>query len=160
MRSLPRALLILALVTGCNQQTSRSPVGTLEVKAAVDSLWSGYAHASDRKDAKAFGALFAEDATLIESGASSVHGREAIQNHLVSTYAAIDPTGLRIEPDETRVSGSIAVQSGAYEEAFNDEKGVAKARYGRFVLIAEQEDDRTWKILRLVSLRDSTGTLP
>jgi len=38
MRSLLRTLVILAFFTGCNTQATQSPVGTLEVKAAVDQL--------------------------------------------------------------------------------------------------------------------------
>src|SRR6185295_13789761 len=118
MRATVVALLALAIIPACGPQTMRSAVGTLEVKAAVDSLWSAYAHASDRKDAGAFGALFTEDAVLVSAGVPTVHGRQAIQERLVSMYADLDPTGLRVEADETRVSGTIAVQSGTFEESF------------------------------------------
>jgi len=159
MRATIFALIVLAIIPACGTRTMRSAVGTLEVKAAVDSLWSGYAHASDRKDAAAFGALFVEDAALVYPGVPTVHGRQAIQEHLVSMYADIDPTGLRVEADETRVSGTIAVQSGAFEENFN-EKSTAKTRYGRFALIAEPERERSWKIRRLVVVVDSTVASP
>src|SRR3972149_7389855 len=117
MRSIVLGLLVLAL-PACERGTTPSPVTTLEVKAAVDSLWAGYAHASDLRDAPAFGALFIEDATLVYSGAPTARGREGIQAFLVSLYGDIDPTGLRVQPDETRVSGSMAVQSGTFEESF------------------------------------------
>jgi len=152
-------LLILALVPACGTQSTRSAVGALEVKAAVDSLWAGYAHASDRKDAAAFGALFTEDATLVCSGAPTVHGREAIQTFLVSMYADVDPTGLRVEPDETRVSEAMAVQAGKLQESFI-EKGDPKLMYGRFVLVAELGTDRAWRIRRLVAIADSTARRP
>ena len=148
-------LAILALIPACTKETTPSAVEALEVKAAVDSLWAGYAHASDRKDAAAFGALFTEDATLVFSGATTVRGRGAIQTFLVSLYADVDPTGLRIEPDETKVSGPIAVQSGTFKESFL-EKGVSKTEYGRFVLLAEQGKDRGWRIRRLAAMADST----
>jgi len=155
MRTIIAALLALAIIPACGPQTMRSAVGTLEVKAAVDSLWSAYAHASDRKDAGAFGALFTEDAVLVSAGVPTVHGRQAIQERLVSMYADLDPTGLRVEADETRVSGTIAVQSGTFEESFN-EASAAKTRYGRYVLIAEPEQ-RLWKIRRLIVVVDSTA---
>ena len=156
MRALIVALLALAIIPACGPQSMRSAVGTLEVKAAVDSLWSAYAHASDRKDGAAFGALFTEDAVLAYSGVPTTRGRQAIQERLVSMYADLDPTGLRVEADETRVSGTIAVQTGTFEENFND-KSAAKTRYGRFVLIAEPERERTWKIRRLFVVVDSTA---
>lgn len=153
------ALLIVAGVPACGTRTSTSAVNTLGVKAAIDSLWSGYAHASDQKDAAAFGALFAEDATLDYSGVPTRHGREDIQQFLVALYADVDPTGLRVEPEETKVSGSLAVQSGAFQESFN-EKGVSKTEFGRFALIAEQQRDQSWKIHRLVAIADSTVESP
>ncbi|HKW50834.1 MAG TPA: SgcJ/EcaC family oxidoreductase [Candidatus Eisenbacteria bacterium] len=155
MRALIFALICLAVIPACGQQTMRSAVGTLEVKAAVDSLWSGYAHASDRKDAAAFGALFTEDAALVYTGVATVRGRQAVQERLVSMYADIDPTGLRVEADETRVSGTMAIQTGTFEESFN-EKSAAKTRFGRFALIAESERERSWKIRRLFVVVDST----
>jgi uncharacterized protein (TIGR02246 family) len=153
------ALLVLAVIPACGTQTTRSAVGTLEVKAAIDSLWTGYAHASDSKDAAAFGALFTEDATLVSSGAPTVRGREAIQTYLASHYTGVDATGMRVEADETRVSGEIAVQSGTFEESFI-ERDAPMTRYGRFVLIAEPAKDRAWKIRRLVVLADSTVASP
>ena len=159
MRALILVLLVLAAIPACGPQSMRSAVGTLEVKAAVDSLWSGYAHASDRKDAAAFGVLFTEDAALVYPGVPTVRGRQAIQERLVSMYADIDPTGLRVEADETRVSGTLAVQTGTFEENFN-EKSAAKTRYGRFVMIAEPERERSWKIRRLFVVVDSTVASP
>jgi len=117
MRSPVIALLFLALVPACATQTTPSAVDALEAKSAVESLWTGYARASDRKDAVAFGALFVEDATLDYSTAPRVRGRDAIQSFLAALYAGVDPTGLRIEPDETKVSGSVAVQSGIFAES-------------------------------------------
>lgn len=148
-------LAIVALIPACMKETTPSAVEALEVKTAVDSLWAGYAHASDRKDEAAFGALFTEDAALVFSEAPTVRGREAIGTFLASLYANIDPTGLRIQADETKLSAPIAVQSGTFEESFM-EKGVSKTEYGRYILLVEQGSDRGWKIRRLAAMSDST----
>ena len=158
LRSISLALLILAGIPACKMRASSSPVATLEVKAAIDSLWAGYAHASDRRDAAAFGALFTEDATLLYSGVPTVRGREAIQTHLASLYSGIDATGLRIVPDETKVSGSMAVQGGTFEESFL-QKDKPMMQLGRFTLAAEMEG-RSWKIMRLTAIVDSTVAAP
>jgi len=65
---------------------------------------------------------------------------------------------LRVDADETKVSGTIAVQRGAFEESFN-ERDTAKTKYGRFALVAEPEK-QAWKIRRLVVVVDSTATTP
>jgi uncharacterized protein (TIGR02246 family) len=149
------ALLLLAvLIPACSTRSMPSAAETFDAKAAVDSLWSGYARASDRKDAAAFGALFAEDATLVYSNAATVRGREAIQKFLAGLYAGIDPIGLSVTAEETRVSGHLAVQSGAFTERYF-EKGSPRAEYGRFVVVAERGPDRTWRIRRMVAFADS-----
>jgi len=155
MRSFLALLVILAAVPACRKETTPSAFESLSVKAVIDSLWTGYAHASDTKDAAAFGALFTEDATVTYSGVPTVHGRDAIQAFLVKLYADIDPTGLRVEPDETRVSGTLAVQSGKFQENFN-EKGEEKTEYGRYVLVVEKGDGEAWKIRGLTAIADST----
>lgn len=149
------AFVALTLAPACSQQSAPSAVQSLEAKAAVDSLWAGYAHASDEKDPEGFGPLFTEDAVLDYSGVPTVRGREAIKIFLASLYVDIDPTGLRIEPDDTRVSGSTTVQSGVFMEHFI-EKDTEKTEYGRFVLIAERGDGAKWKIRRLMAVADST----
>jgi uncharacterized protein (TIGR02246 family) len=141
--------------SACTRQSAPSAVESLTAKAAVDSLWSGYAHASDEKDPEGFAKLFTDDAVVDYSGAPTARGRDAIVTFLTSLYIDIDPTGLRIEPDETRVSGSTAVQSGAFQEHFI-EKNMAKTEHGRFVLVAERGDKDIWKIRRLVAIVDST----
>jgi len=159
VRSLAFALLISGFISACTPQTSQSPVSTLAVKAAIDSLWTHYAVASDQRDAAAFGALFTEDATLMYSGAPTARGREAIQTYLASLYSGIDATGLRVVPDETRVSGLFAVQGGTFEESFlkNDKP---MTELGRYSLVAEMQPDHAWKIARLTAIADSTVATP
>ena len=159
VRSLAFALLISGLFSACAPQTSRSPVTTLAIKAAIDSLWTGYAHASDRRDAAAFGALFTEDATLMYSGAPTARGREAIRTYLASLYSGIDATGLRVVPDETRVSGLFAVQGGTFEGTFL-QKDKSMMELGRYTLVAEMQPDHAWKIARLTAIVDSTVATP
>lgn len=145
----------LLSLSACTRQSAPSAVESLTAKAAVDSLWSGYAHASDEKDPEGFAKLFTDDAVVDYSGAPTARGRDAITTFLISLYIDIDPTGLRVEADDTRVSGSTAIQSGVFMEHFI-EKDTAKTEYGRFVLVAERGDKGVWKIRRLMAIADST----
>ena len=159
MRLSVLALLVLAAVPACNLNSTRSAIGTLQVKADIDSLWTGYAHASDQRDAAAFSALFTEDARLAYSGAPTVRGREAIGTFLVSLYQKVDATGVRVMPTETRASGPLAVQDGTFEESFiQNEK--AMTELGRYTLIAEMGSDHAWKIMSLTAIADSIVPAP
>jgi uncharacterized protein (TIGR02246 family) len=152
---LPALLLLLALAPGCGTGTTTSAASVFEAKAAVDSLWAGYAAAAHAKDAAAFGKLFVEDATLDFSTAPTEHGRDAISAYLAKLYEDVSTTGMRVEADETRAEGSLAVQTGTFAEGYV-EKGAQRTEYGRFVLIAERGSDRAWRIRRLVAFADST----
>ena len=153
--SLAAPVLAALLLSACTTQEKPSAVETLGVKAAIDSLWAEYAYASDRKDAAAFGKLFTEGAVLDFSTAPTQRGRDSIQTFLARLYADLDPTGMRVEADETKVDGSLAVQSGTFQERYT-EKGSENTKYGRFALVAELQADRSWKIQRLVAITDST----
>lgn len=124
------------------------------VKTSIDSLWTMYATASDQRDSIAFESLFTEDAALVFSNAPTVHGRRAIGEFLAKLYAPIDATGFRVVPEELKVSGYLAAQSGTFEERFLQD-GVEKTEYGRFVLIAERGSDKSWRIRRLAAIADS-----
>ena len=112
------------------------------VKTSIDSLWTMYATASDQRDAIGFESLFAEDGALVFSNASTVTGRRAIGEFLARHYTPVDATGFRVVPEELKVSGSLAAQSGTFEERFL-EGGAEKTKYGRFVLIAERGSDKS-----------------
>jgi len=124
------------------------------VKTSIDSLWTMYATASDQRDAIAFESIFSEDGTLVFSNAPTVKGRKAIGEFLAAQYTPIDATGFRVVPEELKVSGSLAAQSGTSEERFI-EGGAEKIKYGRFVLIAERGSDNSWRIRRLAAIADS-----
>lgn len=147
-------LLALALVPACTTQTTSSPLRSLEVKSSLDTLWTRYAFASDAHDAGGFGLLFADDATLALPGAATKRGRAAIEECLGALYSGVDATALRINTQDLNVAGSFAFQSGAFEEDFT-EAGIAKTKYGRFALFAEQGKDREWRIRQLTALADS-----
>lgn len=151
---LPVLLLLLALASGCGPGTQTSAVSVFEAKAAVDSLWEDYAAAARAKDAAAFGKLFVEDAAVDFTGAPTARGREAIAAFLAKLYEGASMTGVRVQADETRAEGSLAVQSGSFEERYI-QKGAEHTDYGRYVLVAERGSDRAWRIRRLVALADS-----
>lgn len=147
-------LILLALVSGCGTQSTPSAASVFEAKAAVDSLWTSYARAAHDKDPAAFDALFTGDASLDFSSTPTTRGREAIRDFLVKLYGGVSTTGLRVQADETRAEGPLAVQTGTFAESYI-EKDAERTEYCRFVLIAERGGDRTWRVRRLVAFVDS-----
>lgn len=153
MRPLILALAAV-LLTSCARQSGTSSFNNLTVKGSIDSLWTRYATAADERDSMAFGALFAEDAALVFSNAPTVRGRPAIQTFLGALYGPVDVTGLRVTQEDLKISGTMAAQTGTFQESYI-EQSREKTGYGRFALVVEKGDDGPWRIWRLVSVMDS-----
>jgi len=155
VRSLVFSMLALAILTSCATNDVDSALQAAKAKASIDSLWTQYAVASDQRDSAAFANLFTDDASLVFSNAPTVRGRKAIGDFLGSLYTGVDATGFRVVPEELKASGSLAVQSGTFEEQFIEVES-QKTEYGRYVLFAERGPNETWRIRRLLAIADST----
>ena len=148
-------LAILAFLPSCAGPNLDTAMQAAQAKGSIDSLWSGYAVAADRRDETAFRSLFTDDAILDFSGAPSVTGKSAIASFLRERYTPIDETGFKVTPDDLKASGDLATQGGTFEERFT-EADVPKIEYGRYVLVAEKGSDSAWRIRRLMAVADST----
>ena len=155
MRRIAWLLLVLAAaIPACGGPQLDAPRQAAEVKSTLDTLWTQYADAADRRDSLAFGPLFRDDAVLVYSSAPTASGRRAIEQFLVALYSGVDLTSLRVTPEDLRMSGNLGAQAGKFEEDYSD-AGAAKTMAGRFALIVERGDDKAWRIRRLVMLADS-----
>ena len=154
MRLLIVTCLAVCVASCTSEGGHETALQVSEVKASIDSLWTMYATASDQRDAIAFESLFMEDGVLVFSNAPTVRGRKEIGEFLAELYKPIDATGMRVVPEDLKVSGPLAAQSGTFEERFT-EGDAAKTEYGRFVMIAERGSDKTWRIRRLTAIADS-----
>lgn len=147
--------ILIAVVPACGtQQQLDTTVQAATVRASLDSVWAQYAVAANQRDTLTFGTLFHDDAVLVFSGAPTVAGKAAVQEFLLALYTPVSVTRLRVVPDDLRVHGPLAVETGTYEEDYL-EAGASKTEVGRFVLIAEQGGAKRWLIRRLVVLADS-----
>ena len=90
----------------------------------------------------------------------SVTGRDAIQACLDSIYKDFDATGFRGRPDDFKVSSTLAVQAGAFEEEGSRSGKPAERKYGRYVMVMELGEKGAWKIARLTAMIDSIRPMP
>jgi ketosteroid isomerase-like protein len=151
----PALALVLLLAVSCSRESGQTLEDVAAAKDSVDSLWTHYAQAANRHDAAAFGALFAGDAAVSFSSAPTVQGRDSVQKFLAARYTPVYTTALRIQQDEFRAGGTIAFQSGTFQQDYN-QGNLALTTYGRFTLLAERGDDKQWRILRLMAVADTT----
>ena len=154
MRLVASFFLMSIVLVSCATNDVDSAVQAAKAKASIDSLWTQYAVASDQRDAAAFERLFTEDATLSFQGTPNYHGGKEIAAMLAARFRDIDATRFRVVPEEMKASGTLAVQSGAFERGFI-EADSQKTEYGRYVLVAERGSDNAWRIRRLAGFADS-----
>lgn len=156
-----RALLLLAALFGasCMSQSGPSAVDVVSAQAAVDSLWTKLAAAADRNDADALGAILAQDASVVISGAPTATGRAGAENCILSLHAGADFTSLRITPEDFKMSDFLATQTGIFEDRFTKD-GKEILRTGRFTLLAVRGEDDVWRIWKLMALVDTDSSLP
>ncbi|HLQ65699.1 MAG TPA: nuclear transport factor 2 family protein [Candidatus Limnocylindrales bacterium] len=150
---LPLLVLIVAL-PACGKHGMDETIQSAAVRSTLDTLWTQYADAADRRDSLLFGTLFHEDAALAYSSAPTVTGRGAIQQFLFTLYSGVDLTRLRVAPEDMVVNGTLAAQGGSFEEDYLDNT-TPKTEVGRYELIAQRGDDERWRIHRLVVVVDS-----
>lgn len=155
MRTAAVLSLLIAIVPACGtQEQLDTTVQAAAVRATLDSLWSQYAVAADRRDSVAFANLFLEDAVLVMDHTPTMSGREAIAKFLAARYVPIDVTAFRVRVDDLRARGPLAIETGDWEEEFT-QNGAPKTQFGRFALVAEPDEQKIWKVRRLVAFADS-----
>ena len=156
MRTLLGLVALAVALASCSATSDLDTASqAANAKAAIDTLWIHYAEAADRRDPILFESIFTEDATVVFSNAATVTGRPAVQEFLSSLYASVDVTNFRVVPEDMKVVGGLAAQSGTFQEEFTEE-GQSKVEAGRYTLLAEQASDKSWRIHRLTAIADST----
>jgi uncharacterized protein (TIGR02246 family) len=156
MRTLLGLVALLVALASCSATSDLDTASqAANAKAAIDTLWIHYAEAADRRDPILFESIFTEDASVVFSNAATVTGSPAVQEFLSSLYASVDVTNFRVVPEDMKVVGGLAAQSGTFQEEFTEE-GTSKVEEGRYTLLAEQASDKSWRIHRLTAIADST----
>jgi uncharacterized protein (TIGR02246 family) len=134
----PDRLAMLALVTGlaaCRGPAAPDPTARQAIEAAV----TRYVAASNRGDADALMALYAEDAVLLPPDHEPIEGREAIGEFWrQGTDQGLEVSTLRVDTD-----GKLGYLVGRYRlPATEDEP----ADSGKYVMCLEHQRDGSWKL--------------
>jgi ketosteroid isomerase-like protein len=121
-----RAICLLAIVAifsrACDTAGFARPVvppvassfDIVSVQRAIDSGNRAYVAALVRKDAIAFGNVFALDAVSLPSTAPAIHGRDAIVASITAVFARMTFVRGTIRTLETHLEGQTATEIGAY----------------------------------------------
>lgn len=132
------AVLLLAGVAlaGCG---ARPRPADPEARQAIEAAVSRYVAASNRGDAEALTALYAEDAVLLPPDHEPIRGRQAIGDFWrQGTDEGLEVTTLTVEVD-----GGLGYLVGRYHLPATEEE---PADSGKYVMCLKRQHDGSWKL--------------
>jgi uncharacterized protein (TIGR02246 family) len=129
-------LLAGPLLSGCADPT-RPP--DPDAKRAIQQAVSHYVSASNRGDAEALTALYAEDAMLLPPDHEPIQGRDAIGEFWSQgTDSGLEVTTLRVD-----VEGDLGYLIGRYHLPATQEE---PEDVGKYVMCLKRQPDGSWKL--------------
>ena len=133
-------LLAAACISGCGKQSSANFAGEEAAIRSADAKWLAAAQAHDLEGLLPF---WADDATILPSGATAVTGKAAIRQYVAGAFAT---PGFSItwstDKIEVSSSGDLAYSTGTNRITFG--KSVAD---NRAVVIWKKQADGSWKCI-------------
>lgn len=150
-RWIPSVILTLALaITACQQGVQ--PLSEEDV-AAIKAVGPALDEAALGGDWNGIGALFAEDAFLMQPNMAAYQGRAALVEYAESAQLAI--TRHIIEFTEVDGYGDLAYARGTYDEAYtvgDSEELIADV--GKILVILRKQPVGSWLITRWITNSD------
>jgi uncharacterized protein (TIGR02246 family) len=125
-----------ALVAGC---AGGPPAVDSASRSAIEATVDRYVAASNKGDAEALTALYADDAVLLPPDHEPIQGREAIGEF----WSEGTDTGLEVSTLRLEVDGDVAYLVGRYHLPPTDQE---EADSGQYVLCLKRQRDGTWKL--------------
>lgn len=161
-----RCLTLLAALgalgaLGCAApQSSSAAPDAATVKAEVDSLWRTYEAAAMAGNVDAVVALYADSATVLESGMATMRGRESVRGIATELFKTIRIAESRIRPDMTDIDGDRVFQYGTYQDLVESAGQPTQRVYGRFSAVLDRQPAGGWRIRSITAVVDSTVAQP
>ena len=128
--------LAAVLATACASHTRPPATGS---RRAIEAAVARYVAASNRGDAEALAALYADDAMLLPPDHEPIKGRQAIGDFWrQGTDEGLEVTTLTVEVD-----GDLGYLVGRYHLPPTDEE---PADSGKYVMCLKRQRDGSWKL--------------
>ncbi len=128
--------LAAALVLGCG---GRVPAADSGSRVGIETAVRRYVAASNRGDADALAALYADDAMLLPPDHEPIQGREAIG----AFWRQGTDEGLEVTTLTVDVDGDLGYLVGRYRLPPTDEE---PADSGKYVMCLKRQKDGSWKL--------------
>ena len=164
MRAARIAIAVLALAACAKSST---PAGDTSAAAAspgkdttsavdaVAKLREAWVDAAHNQDATKVAAMYTDDAVLVGSDQPLASGRAAIQSAFEKAFPIAH--GLKVNSENTDVSGDLAYDFGTYAEEVTPPKGKTTIVGGAYLVVLKKQSDGSWKIVRHMTTTPPKG---
>jgi len=122
---------------------------------AVANLRDAWADGAHNQDAVKVANLYTDDAVLVGSDQPLASGRSAIQAALAKNFPMAH--GLKINSENTDVSGDLAYDFGTYAQEVTPPKGKTTVVGGAYLVVLKKQSDGSWKIVRHMTTTPPKG---
>lgn len=121
-----------------------------QIEAAANGIWEGVAHA----DAAAILAYYADDASILGSGAPVVQGKPAVAAFLQGLFGANTLRDVEGHVTDIMIGGDLAVETGTYAMTIVPKGGDVVADKGKYIHVWRKAVDGSWKVVRYAPTSD------
>jgi ketosteroid isomerase-like protein len=123
-------------------------------------MWAGLAAAMVAADTGRVARFYLDSAVMAETGSPTARGRSAIVAATAAVFQCCVYRESRPTIERTDLAGPRAIQFGTYRDVLEPKGQPPLALYGRFDAVVERDSSSSWKVRRLVVIRDSMIELP
>ncbi len=146
----------LVFCSGCTRTSSTGSSDARVVQAQLDSMWSGLAGALMAGDTAKLGEFYSDTALFAETGSPTVRGLANLRAASAAVFACCRYLESNVQPEVTDVTGSRAFQFGTYRDVLQPAGQSPIAFYGRFSAVVDRDGANSWRVTRMVVIRDSS----
>ncbi|HEX6052361.1 MAG TPA: nuclear transport factor 2 family protein [Gemmatimonadaceae bacterium] len=168
MRRVCPTLLITVALTGPALAVGCAGAGpdrmasadTTAVRAQIDSTWRGVEGAMVAGDTTALARFYTDSASFAETGVPTMRGRAALLSGAAQAFASMRYVESRFTPEVTEVRDDRVFQFGTYRDVVRPNGQGALEVRGRVAAVLERGSSGSWRVGRLVVIRDTVVALP
>jgi ketosteroid isomerase-like protein len=147
------AVAIAVAVASCS---AASPPSIGRANASIDSLNARLVRAYQRRDPRAYAALYTDSAVFEWPAFNTVRGPTALGEMARSNWSGERDVDLRLTVTNRRLVADQATEFGAFQQLWTDSSGVRMIEFGRYVTVFARQRDGGWRIDRFFGFEDST----
>jgi uncharacterized protein (TIGR02246 family) len=145
-------VVLLMFLVSCVSNLEAESVDLAVARKAIDAANAKYVECFQKRDAKAFGQLFTEDAVVMEPAGVVIRGRSKIEEWLLADTNEVPVKDGTITTMELYEIDGAIYETGKFRFVFQPAGKEERVAIGKYVDVWEKQTDGSWKIKTEVNI--------